>query len=91
MMGAISNKDKYFRFYIAPEGFNTNYVTVHDYFTNLHQERSLSGVVVVMDKHPAHSIETELLLKSLGAIVLKLPPSTSYFNPIEMCWAWIKR
>jgi hypothetical protein len=64
---------------------------VHDYFTNLHQERSLKDVVVVMDKHPAHSIETELLLKSLGAIVLKLPPSTSYFNPIEMCWAWIKR
>ena len=62
-MGAISNKDQYFRFYIAPEGETTNYATVHDYFTNLNEDRKLKDVVIVMDKHPAHSIETELLLQ----------------------------
>ena len=43
-----------------------------------------------MDKHPAHSSETERLLEGMGSIVLKLPASTSFFNPIEYCWAWIK-
>ena len=89
-MVAISNKEKYFRFYLAHEGMTTNYATVHDYFTNLHEESSLKDAVIVMDRHPAHSRETELLLETMGATVLKLPPSTSYFNPIEMCWAWIK-
>ena len=63
---------------------------MHDYFANLNEERSLHGVVIVMDKHPAHSSETHQLLEGMGAIVLKLPASTSFFNPVEYCWAWIK-
>ena len=63
---------------------------MQDFFTNLNEEISLFGVVIVMDKHPAHSVETERLLEGMGSIVLKLPASTSYFNPIEYCWAWIK-
>jgi transposase len=62
----------------------------HDNFTNLNEDIKLKDVVIVMDKHPAHCIETELLLQEMGSIVLKLPPSTSFFNPVEMCWAWIK-
>ena len=60
---------------------------MHDYFVNLNESRSLNGVVIVMDRHPAHSSETELLLEEMGSIVLKLPAITSYFNPVEFCWA----
>ena len=89
-MGAIGNKDHYFRYYLAPEGLTTCYETVKDYFINLNEERSLHGVVIVLDKHPAHSNDTVRLLESMESIVLKLPTSTSIFNPVEMCWAWMK-
>ena len=61
-MGAISNKDPFFRYYIASEGMTTCYDTVKDFFINLNEERSLHGVVIVLDKHPAHSRVTEILL-----------------------------
>ena len=91
MMGAISNKDKFFRFYIAPEGTGTSYETVGDFFTNLNEDRKLEDVVIVLDRHPSHNQQTEQLLENMGAIVLKLPVCTSFFNPVEFCWGWIKQ
>lgn len=49
------------------------------------------GDVVVMDGPPLHRVEgvTETLAK-WGATPLYLPAYSPEFNPIEMCWSWMK-
>ena len=44
-----------------------------------------------MDNHGAHksNIVTELL-ETEGAILEFLPVNSSYFNPIETVWSWVK-
>lgn len=54
LLATVSNKDEYFRFYIAPEGQTTCNQLVEDFFRNLNGHRSLNGVVLVLDRHPAH-------------------------------------
>jgi transposase len=46
---------------------------------------------VILDKHPAHRVNTENILKELKAIPLKLPINSSIFNPVEYCWGWMKQ
>ena len=53
--------------------------------------RSLISKVIVMDNHSAHkSNDVTEFLESKGAIVEFLPPNSSYFNPIETVWSWVK-
>ncbi len=44
-----------------------------------------------MDNHKAHH-NKEILeyIKCNGGEVLFMPPSSSYFNPIETIWSWLK-
>ncbi len=49
------------------------------------------GQVVVLDNLPAHrSPQVDTLIKSAGARVLRLPPYSPDFNPIEMAISKIK-
>ena len=49
------------------------------------------GQVVVMDNLPAHkSPQIDQLVESIGARVLRLPPYSPDFNPIEMAISKIK-
>jgi transposase len=51
----------------------------------------LPGQVVVLDNLPAHkSPEVDRLIESAGARVLRLPPYSPDFNPIEMAISKIK-
>jgi transposase len=44
-----------------------------------------------MDNHRAHHSKAVLeFLKIREAEVLFMPPSSSYFNPIETVWSWVK-
>ena len=47
--------------------------------------------MIVLDNHRAHhsKIITNLIEK-YGAYTLFLPPTSSYFNPIETIWSWLK-
>lgn len=49
------------------------------------------GEVVVMDGPNLHRVDgVEQTLEKYGARVLYLPPYSPEFNPIEMCWSWMK-
>jgi transposase len=49
------------------------------------------GQVVVMDNLPAHkSLQIDQLVESVGARVLRLPPYSPDFNPIEMAISKVK-
>ena len=44
-----------------------------------------------MDNHRAHhSIIIKELINKFGSQILFLPPTSSYFNPIETIWSWVK-
>ena len=50
------------------------------------------GDVVVMDRLRVHQVAgVEEILAKWGATALYLPPYSPEFNPIEICWAWIKK
>lgn len=50
-----------------------------------------SGQVLVMDNLPAHkSLQIDRLIEAAGARVLRLPPYSPDFNPIEMAISKIK-
>lgn len=50
------------------------------------------GDIVVMDRLRAHQVAgVEEILAKWGASALYLPPYSPEYNPIEICWAWIKR
>lgn len=44
-----------------------------------------------MDNHPAHhsKVVSDFILKC-GGETLFMPPISSYFNPIETIWSWLK-
>jgi len=49
------------------------------------------GDIVVMDNLSAHTAETiRQLIEARGARLQFLPPYSSDFNPIELCWSKIK-
>ena len=44
-----------------------------------------------MDNHRAHwSEQIQEFLTNSGATPAFLPPCSSYFNPIETIWSWVK-
>jgi len=47
--------------------------------------------VIIMDNHRAHwSEQIQNFLEINGATPVYLPPCSSYFNPIETIWSWVK-
>ena len=51
----------------------------------------LDDKVIVMDNHAAHvALEVQDFIESKGIRTLFLPPCSSYFNPIETIWSWVK-
>ena len=67
--------------------YSTNTETVENFFKKF----DLFNKVIVMDNHSAHkSNDVTEFLESKGAIVKFLPPNSSYFNPIETVWSWVK-
>ena len=88
IIGAVSLKMKMIYHHVTN---STNTITVEDFFKKMEKRVGICNKVIVMDNHAAHKSEivTELLA-SKGAIVLFLPPSCSYFNPIETIWSWVK-
>jgi len=89
IIGAISNKrDQIFK-KIAN---TTNTENVLAFFSNLNSKIGLRDKVMVMDNHAAHhSNQVTAYLEKQGAIVLFMPPLSSYFNPIETIWSYIKQ
>jgi len=88
IIGGISLQLKGMYFHLAE---TTNKETVENFFKKFHNKVDLSDKVIVMDNHAAHlSQEVQDFLDSKGIKVLKLPPCSSYFNPIETVWSWVK-
>jgi transposase len=49
------------------------------------------GDVVVIDNLSAHkAAEAKLAIEAVGATLIFLPPYSSDFNPIELCWSKVK-
>ena len=71
--------------------YSTNIETVKNFFTKLDKKIDLTDKVIVMDNHGAQksNIVTEFL-ETEGAILEVLPVNSSYFNPIETVWSWVK-
>jgi transposase len=69
----------------------TNKVNVENFFKKFHNKVDLSDKVIVMDNHAAHvALEVQDFIESKGIRTLFLPPCSSYFNPIETIWSWVK-
>ena len=71
--------------------YSTNIKTVENFFKKLDKKIDLTDKVIVMDNNGAHksNIVTEFL-ETEGAILEFLPVNSSYFNPIETVWSWVK-
>ena len=53
--------------------------------------KKILNKLLVMDNHKAHHNKEILeFIKSKRGEVLFMPPSSSYFNPIETIWSWLK-
>ncbi len=91
VIGAISShNDKLY--YCFCKSSNRNDILF--FFEGLNSEKSdlrLKGKVVVLDNHSSHiTLEIREYIQRQGATILFLPVASSYFNPIETMWAWIK-
>ena len=88
IIGAISSMRRHLTYYLCDGSFLDN---IDMFFLGLHNLLDLNGKVLVMDNLAAHqNAELRQKLKSMGAILLFLPVATSFFNPIETIWAWVK-
>ncbi|MFN9900673.1 MAG: transposase, partial [bacterium] len=71
--------------------YSTNKETVENFYEKFHQRFSLEEKVIVMDNHRAHGANAvREFLEDKGAIIEFLHPCSSYFNPIETVWSWVK-
>lgn len=71
--------------------YSTTIATVQDFYQRYKRSEELEDKVIVMDNHRAHwSEEIQDFLENGGATPLYLPPCSSYFNPIETIWSWVK-
>ena len=88
IIGAISNMRSGL---VSNITYSTNRETVEYFFRHLDLRHGLEDKVIVMDNHRAHWTEAvKDYVESRGAILEFMPPSSSYFNPIETAWAWVK-
>jgi len=71
--------------------YSTSIETVQDFYTRYKRSEELDDKVIVMDNHRAHwSEQIQDFLENSGAKPEYLPPCSSYFNPIETIWSWVK-
>ena len=71
--------------------YSTNKETVENFYKKFHRRFNLEDKVIVMDNHRAHGANiVRDFLDNTGAIIEFLPPCSSYFNPIETVWSWVK-
>ena len=71
--------------------YSTNIASVENFFKKLDKKIDLTDKVIVMDNHGAHKSNIILeFLETEGAILEFLPVNSSYFNPIETIWSWVK-
>jgi len=88
IIGAITNKRNKIYFTISN---STNKENVLAFFSHLNKEIGLKNKVIIMDNHPAHhSKVVSNFILSKGGETLFMPPISSYFNPIETIWSWLK-
>ena len=88
IIGAISNKRDYL---VANITYSTNKETVEHFFRHFHGRVGLEDKVIVMDNHRAHwANDVREFIEDRGGTLEFMPPSSSYFNPIETAWAWVK-
>jgi transposase len=89
IIGAISNQRDQIYSKIAN---TTNTENVLAFFSNLNSKIKLKDKIIVMDNHASHhSNQVLAYLEKHGAIVLFMPPLSSYFNPIETVWSFVKQ
>ena len=88
IIGAISVYSKVLSHLVT---YSTNIETVEDFYKRYNRSQQLDFKVIVMDNHRAHWSEKILeFLENNSAIPVFLPPCSSYFNPIETVWSWVK-
>ena len=88
IIGAITSMRKCLFYYLC-DGSTTEHLKF--FFKGLDKAISLKGKLIVLDNLSAHRNEQFLSsLKEAGAELLFLPVATSFFNPIETIWAWVK-
>ena len=88
IIGAISNKRNYL---VVNVTYSTNKETVEYFFRHFDLHVGLEDKVIVMDNHRAHwANDVREYIEERGGTLEYMPPSSSYFNPIETAWAWIK-
>jgi transposase len=88
IIGAISQEMKIVFHHVT---YSTNKETVEDFYKKFHRKFKLKEKVIVMDNHRAHGANVVRdFLDENEAIIEFLPPCSSYFNPIETVWAWVK-
>ena len=88
IIGAISVQSNHLSHSVT---YSTNIDTVQDFYKRYNRSEQLDFKVIVMDNHRAHWSEKILeFLENNSAIPAFLPPCSSYFNPIETVWSWVK-
>ena len=88
IIGAISNLRSRIFFKITS---TTNTENVLAFFSDLNKDIGLANKVIVMDNHAAHhSKAVTNFISKHGGVTLFMPPISSYFNPIETIWSWVK-
>ena len=79
----------YSLFYLVT--YSTSIDTVQDFYTRYKTSEELDDKVIVMDNHRSHwSEQIQDFLENIEAKPEYLPPCSSYFNPIETIWSWVK-
>ena len=88
IIGAISSMRRHLTYYLCDGSTLDN---IDMFFLGLHNLLDLNGKELVLDNLAAHqNTELRQKLKSMGVKLLFLPVATSFFNPIETIWAWVK-
>ena len=88
IIGAITNKSNKIYYNVT---YKTCTLTVMDFFRYLKRQFNFRNKVFVMDNHKSHHSKIILnFIEKYGGIVLFMPAISSYFNPIETIWSWVK-
>ena len=87
-MEAVSSKRNILHYSVT---YKTTEANVLSFWETVSQRFRLDEVVIVMDNHRAHFKKVCERLEELGAIILKLPVSSSTLNPIELVWGVVKQ
>ena len=88
IIGAISSKRSKLIYFLCDGSTSAN---LKIFFLGLHNVINLKDKVIVLDNLAAHQNEEfRATLQGFGAKIIFLPVDTSFFNPIETIWAWVK-